>query len=127
MIDRLRLSAAAKNQLSSLKRKTGIEHYNSLCRHALCISLANPTIPPEENYNFNAGVEIDWRTFTGANETLYLNILVTRMLQDKKEMSADNLRKTLTSHVHRGLSYLSSRTDDDLLIGLSQDLSAAQP
>ena len=38
MIDRIRLTATAKNQLITLKRKTGLQHYNSFCRHALCLS-----------------------------------------------------------------------------------------
>ena len=38
MIERVKLTAAAKQQLITLKRKTGIEHYNTICRHALVLS-----------------------------------------------------------------------------------------
>lgn len=114
MIDRIRLTAAAKIQLSTLKRKTGIEHYNALCRHALCVSLANTSMPPEEDFNFNGGVEIDWRTFTGGHEALYLNLILLRMQQDGSEVSAETVRKTCFCHLHRGLSYLASKGDEYL-------------
>ena len=37
-IDHIRLSQQAKDQLIKLKRVTGIEHWNVLCRWALCVS-----------------------------------------------------------------------------------------
>jgi DNA sulfur modification protein DndE len=122
MIDRLRLTAAAKNQLITLKRKTGIEHYNALCRHALCLSLANPTIPPTEEFNFNGGIDIDWRTFTGGNEMLYLNLLLVRLQIDKLPQDVETARQMLIHHVHRGLSYLAGRNDLDLCISISEEL-----
>ena len=120
MIDRLRLTAAAKIQLTTLKRKTGITHYNGLCRHALCLSLSNPSQPPEEHYNFNGGVEIDWRTLTGNNEELYSNLLLTRLVSDGKEVNVESAKLILTQHVHRGLSYLLSSREDDLLVDIAQ-------
>jgi DNA sulfur modification protein DndE len=124
MIDRLRLSNIAKNQLSSIKRRTGIEHYNAICRHALCLSLSNPSVPPAEVFNFNGGIEIDWKTFTGGNEVLYYNLLITRLLIDSEDINIDNIRQTLTRHVHRGLSYLTSKVEHDLSMALSMDILA---
>lgn len=115
MIDRIRLTAAAKIQLSTLKRKTGIEHYNSICRHALCVSLANPSMPPEEDFNFNGGIEIDWRTFTGGSEELYLNFLLLRVRMDGGVADMENVRRVCSFHLHRGLSYLAGKSDDYLL------------
>ena len=125
MIDRLRLTAAAKNQLITLKRKTGIEHYNGLCRHALCLSLANPSKTPEENYQFNGGIDIDWKIFTGNNEALYLNLLVVRLKQEQKSITPDALKQLLTQHVHRGLSYLIATKEDDLLLNLANRIIVA--
>lgn len=120
MIDRIRLTAAAKIQLSTLKRKTGIEHYNSICRHALCVSLANPSMPPEEDFNFTSGVEIDWRTFTGGNEEFYLNLLLLRMRQDGSSVNAESIKSICTCHLHRGLSYLAGKADEYLYDTLVQ-------
>ncbi|AXF12990.1 DNA sulfur modification protein DndE [Paraburkholderia caledonica] len=122
MIERLKLTAAAKNQLISLKRRTGIEHNNALCRHALCLSLANPSTPPPENFNFSGGIEIDWRTLTGGNETLYYNLIVVRLLSEGASVTSETIRQALAHHAHRGLSYLASRRDEDLLVELSKAL-----
>jgi len=127
MIDSLRLTAGAKNQLVNLKRKTGIEHYNALCRHAFCMSLANPTMPPAENLNFSGGIEIDWRTFTGGNEALYLNLLLVRLLCDELPTDVETLRKMLGRHLHRGLSYLASRNERDLAQQMSNEILSFRP
>jgi DNA sulfur modification protein DndE len=122
IVERIRLTAAAKNQLVSLKRKTNIEHYNVLCRHAFCLSIANPSIPPNEEFNFSGGIDIDWRVFTGGHDSLYLNVLLLRMHKDGHPIDDATVRQMLAQHVHRGLSYMSSRTDEDLLMALAAEL-----
>lgn len=111
LIERVRLSSAARQQLITLKRRTGIEHYNVICRHALCASLANKSPVPREKMQFSNGLEIDWRTFAGEAEATYLNLLIMRTLADEGAASAEAVRNTLTAHLHRGLSYLVSRQD----------------
>jgi DNA sulfur modification protein DndE len=118
-MERIKLSASARNQLATLKRRTGIEHNNVLCRHAFCMSLANPSIPPEENFSFSGGLEIDWRTLTGGQEALYTNLIIVRLKVDGKRISEDAIRQTFLLHVHRGLSYLVSRREEDLLFELA--------
>ena len=44
-IKQVRLSAQAKEQLIRLKTRTGIQHWNILCRWAFCLSLKQPTPP----------------------------------------------------------------------------------
>jgi len=122
-MERIKLNASARNQLATLKRRTGIEHNNAICRHALCISLANPSTPPDENFVFNGGLEIDWRTLTGGQDNLYTNLLMVRLLSEKKKISEDAIRQTFLLHVHRGLSYLVSRRDEDLLIELGNSVA----
>lgn len=124
VIERVRLTPSAKNQLITLKRKTGIEHNNVLCRHALCLSLANPSVPPKETFNFAGGLEIDWRTFTGGNEDVYHNLLIVRLLRDQVALTPDSLREALVLHVHRGLSYLASRREEELLTELALSLAS---
>lgn len=125
-MERIKLNAAARNQLTTLKRRTGIEHNNAICRHALCISLANPSIPPEETFSFGGGIEIDWRTLTGGEDALYYNLLAVRLLSEGRRVSEDAIRQTFVLHVHRGLSYLVSRREDDLLVELGKALVSTQ-
>ena len=86
-MERVKLTSAARNQLATIKRRTGIEHNNAICRHALCISLANPSVPPNENFSFSGGLEIDWRTLTGGQEELYTNLLIVRLVSEGKKVS----------------------------------------
>lgn len=114
MIERVKLTAAAKQQLITLKRRTGIEHYNTICRHALAVSLSNPAPAPVENLQFTNGLEIDWEVFSGGCGNTYLNILFLRTLQDSGDCTVQQIRQTLSSHLHRGLSYLASRKDGEI-------------
>lgn len=125
-MERIKLNAAARNQLTTLKRRTGIEHNNAICRHALCISLANPSIPPDETFSFGGGIEIDWRTLTGGQDALYHNLLAVRLLSEGKRVSDESIRQAFVLHVHRGLSYLVSRREDDLLLELASALLETQ-
>jgi len=108
LIERVRLSAAAKQQLSTLKRRTGIEHYNVIGRHALCASLANKTKLPNESLQFSGGLEIDWKTFAGEAEAALTNLLILRAIADEGDATAGTVRKVLHEHLHRGLGYLTS-------------------
>lgn len=121
MIDRIRLTAAAKIQLSTLKRKTGIQHYNAICRHALCVSLANPSVPPEEDLNFAGGIEIDWKTFAGGKGELYINLLLLRIQEDGGAIDSESVRKVCGYHLHRGLSYLAGKSDEYIFDALTLD------
>ena len=108
LIERVRISAVAKQQLSTLKRRTGIEHYNVICRHALCASLANATKVPNENLQYSGGLEIEWKTFAGDTEHTLVNLLIIRALAEEGDSSNSTVRKVLQAHLHRGLAYLAS-------------------
>ncbi len=108
LIERVRLTAAAKQQLSTLKRRTGIEHYNVIGRHALCASLANKTKVPNEALQYSGGLEIDWKTFAGDAEATLTNLLIIRSLAEEGDAGSASVRKVLHAHLHRGLGYLAS-------------------
>lgn len=120
LIERVRLTAAAKQQLSTLKRRTGIEHYNVIGRHALCASLANKTKVPVESLQYSGGLEIDWKTFAGDAETTLTNLIILRAIADEGDAGQLNVRKTLQAHLHRGLAYLVSDPNSLCAINLSQ-------
>jgi DNA sulfur modification protein DndE len=108
LIERVRLTAAAKQQLSTLKRRTGMEHYNEIGRHALCSSLANKTRVPNEVLSYGGGLEIDWKTFAGDADSTLTNLLIMRALADEGDVGPSAVRMVLHAHLHRGLSYLTS-------------------
>jgi DNA sulfur modification protein DndE len=116
MIERVKLTASAKQQLTTLKKRTGIEHYNVICRHALILSLSNPSSVPDETYQFANGLEIDWNVFTGGQGSTYLNLLLTRATEENIECNDSNIRHLLVAHLHRGLSYLVARKDLEISV-----------
>jgi DNA sulfur modification protein DndE len=122
-IDHIRLSQQAKEQLIKLKRFTGIEHWNTLCRWALCVSLAEESVPPIAKIPADSNVEMSWRVFGGRYADLYLALVKERCLKDELSIDADTLAQQFRLHLHRGISYLAAnksirRVDDLIAIAL---------
>jgi len=118
-IDHIRLSQQAKDQLIKLKRVTGIEHWNVLCRWALCVSLAESSIPPAAKIPSDSNVEMSWKVFGGRHTDLYLALVKERCLRDGLSTDPETLAQQFRLHLHRGISYLfankSIRRIDDLI------------
>ncbi|EST26973.1 DNA sulfur modification protein DndE [Streptomyces roseochromogenus] len=111
-LDRIRLSKTAKDQLSWLKRHTGITHWNVLCRWALALSLRDETTPLVKDIVTDSNVEMDWKTFAGTiYGDIYLALLKQRCLADGEEPTEEALSRTLTVHIHRGIGYMHGRRD----------------
>lgn len=106
MIEIVRISAPAKDQLIALKRRTGLKHWNELGRWALCRSLAEPSRPPVVPIHTEGGLEIDWRTFTGRLADLYTDLICQRCILDGLPADQATVRDQLSLHLHRGIGYL---------------------
>jgi len=105
-IENIKLSEKGKTQLITMKRRTGIQHWNVLCRWAYCLSLAQESKPPDENIPADSSVEMTWKTFTGGLEGLYWGLLLTRASKDGVPMDKTALNHYFRLHLHRGISYL---------------------
>lgn len=106
MIETVRISAPAKEQLITLKRRTGLKHWNELGRWALCRSLAEPTRPPDVPIATEGGIEIEWRTFAGRLADLYVDLLQQRCVADGLQPDPASVQRQLLLHLHRGIGYL---------------------
>lgn len=109
MIEIVRISVKGKQQLTQLKRKTGIDQWNTLCRWALCTSLAEPSIPPEEEIPSDSTVQMTWKTFAGQHEIVYEALIRQRLLED--QLPLEDAQVWFRIHLHRGISYLSRKVD----------------
>ena len=107
MIDVVRVSEKGKIQLITLKRRTGIQNWNSLCRWALCISLKEDSEPPNEEIPSDSSIEMTWKTFTGGDEEIYLALVKLRAHNAGIALSKETLTRYFRLHLHRGISYLS--------------------
>jgi DNA sulfur modification protein DndE len=108
-IDTIRVSERAKQQLITLKRNTGIEHWNVLCRWALCVSLQEPSKPPVEGENALSSLEMHWKTFAGHEEDAYKAILLARVISDFGDVSPSLISTQFRLHLHRGISRLAGK------------------
>ncbi|MDE0711387.1 MAG: DNA sulfur modification protein DndE [Rhodospirillales bacterium] len=119
MLDTIKLSQQAKDQLVKLKRVTGIAQWNVLCRWGFCMSLSEPGVPPGVRIPADSNVEMTWRVFSGRHADLYAALLKMRMAQDGLPIDSDTVAQQFRLHLHRGISYLagdrSLKRIDDLI------------
>lgn len=108
-LERIRVSKQAKNSLLYLKRRTGIDQWNVLCRWAFCFSLAESKIPHNSVIVTDSNIEMGWRTFAGKYDTLFLALLKERCLVDGLPTDQQSLAEQFKLHLHRGISYLGTR------------------
>jgi DNA sulfur modification protein DndE len=105
-IDYVRISAKNKDILLRLKKRTGIDHWNELCRVAVCHSLANTVPPPSVTAkSVEVGIDMEWKTFAGPFHQELSALITFRAMKDdidprNKEMLADYFR----GHLERGIA-----------------------
>ena len=123
-IERVRISQMAAEQLVKLKRSTRIKQWNTLCRWAFCLSLAEASPPSPVPIKTDSNVEIAWNVFGGEIANILFIALVQRCHQDELGVEPDILKQQFTLHLHRGIGYLAGNSNileiEDLV-----DLNAA--
>jgi len=124
-IEHVRISQQAKNQLIKLKRATGMQNWNVLCRWAFCLSLSEPSAPPVTRIIADSSVEMTWKVFGGTQKDIYMALLKERCKGDGLATDDDTLALYFRLHLHRGISYLAGNTEirgiSDLLRLLLED------
>ncbi len=110
-LETIRLSEKAKTQLITLKRRTGIQNWNVLCRWAFCLSLAEPSKPPHEHIPADSSVEMIWKVFGGQHADIYLALLKQRAHIDGVTLAEDTILDYFRLHLHRGISYLANQSN----------------
>ncbi|MDE0262728.1 MAG: DNA sulfur modification protein DndE [Bryobacterales bacterium] len=109
VVEHIHLSQQAKDQLVRLKRATGLTTWNSLCRWALCASLAEAAAPPPKKIPADSNVEMSWRVFAGADSDVYVALLRERCARDGLPTDTDTVAEQFRLHLHRGIAYLSAK------------------
>ncbi len=107
ILKQIKLSNQSKDRLSKLKGKTGIQNWNVLCRWALCVSLSEPSIPPEIETPSDSNVEMTWHVFGGEYQEIYDALMRQRCLDDGLGDDPETLAKYFRLHLNRGIQYLS--------------------
>src|SRR5690242_18973313 len=90
-IENIRLSQTARDQLVTLKRRTGIATWNVLCRWAFCRSLVEPAPPPLLHLTLDSSVEMSWKVFAGEYADIYWGLLRFRCHKDGLPLDDETL------------------------------------
>lgn len=105
-LETVRLSQRAKEQLTRVKRDTGIKNWNVLSRWALCLSLAEPSRPPAAKIAADSSVEMTWKVFGGADAEVYHAMVLQRCVDDGLGTDPEIVGQQFRLHLHRGIGYL---------------------
>lgn len=109
IVKHFKLSQPEKDRLIRIKKKTGIQNWNSICRWALCWSLAEPTPPGGIDPLSDSNVEMDWSTFAGEYSEIYEAIIRQRCINDGFDTDEKTLVKYFRLHLNRGINHYSAR------------------
>jgi DNA sulfur modification protein DndE len=107
-LDHIRVSEHARDQLMRLKRPTGIQHWNVLCRWAFCVSLSDPSVPTPAKIPSDSSVEMTWKVFGGAYDEIYMALLKERCKDDGLGTSDEVIATQFRLHLHRGIGILAA-------------------
>lgn len=102
----VRVSSTARDQLIRLKRFTGVQHWNVLCRWAFCRSLAEPHAPSPSPLGEMSNVEMTWQVFAGPLSEAFLMGLRQRIAEDGLPEDEETFQTQFKLHLHRGIAYL---------------------
>lgn len=126
-IRRIRISASGKDQLIRLKRFTGIDQWNILCRWALCRSLAEPYPPSPAPIKEWSNIDMDWHVFGGHYGDTLLAMLRQRCVEDSLGEDDQVVAEQFRLHLHRGIATLAAAGEEvraiEDLVRLSADNS----
>lgn len=105
-LETIRLSATSRDRLIQVKRLTGIQHWNEICRWGLCLALSNDEEYAHCSRPGKEGVEMTWDTFAG-DYSLVLTALVTSRWQSSKAQQPNiPLAEFFISALEHGISML---------------------
>ena len=125
IVETIRLSQKAKEQLLRLKAATGLKQWNELSRWALCVSLADPSPPSRVAVPSDSSVEMSWKTFGGEAEEIYATMVRQRCAADGLSLDPKLTAEQFRLHLHRGIGMLAGMKNlrsIEGLIALSSDV-----
>lgn len=117
-VDTVRVSARGKDILIKIKRHTGLQHWNEICRIALCRSLSNLTAPPKQEKTGDSSIEMDWKTFSGSYQQEIAALILLRAAKDRIDLTKkDNINEYFRLHLERGIASMQNvRSIKELIV-----------
>lgn len=110
-VETVRISKKGKDILLKLKRHTGIENWNILCRWALAASLREKKRPLMVKDSADGGIEMSWKVFAGEHSDVLAVLVMERAITDGLSAKNEDKADCLRAHIARGLEYLGSGSE----------------
>jgi len=110
-VETVRLSDKSKDLLVKIKRITGIQTWNVICRIAFCLSLRDRSTPPPASEGEKPAIEISWKVFAGELGDIYSGLLLQRFKLERLNNSDMTIEECLKRHIFRGLGSLDAATN----------------
>lgn len=124
LIEHVKVSAKGREILIRVKRQTGLEHWNEICRVALCRSLANSAPPPQREKTGDSNIDMEWKTFAGQFQEEFAALTIIRAQKDKVDISNKaELAEYFRNHLERGIASLQNTKS---LKGIYENLRTSQ-
>lgn len=106
-VDHVRISTKSKEILIRVKKRTGLEYWNEVCRIAYFRSIANPTLPAMTSSNGNVAIDIEWKTFAGSFQNEITAATLLRAKKDKIDLNnSEAIANYFRAHLERGIASL---------------------
>ncbi len=104
----VKVSTKGKDTLIQIKRNTGLEQWNEICRVALCASLANPAPPSQREKLPDSNIEMDWKTFAGHyQDELAALVKYKANIDDVDCNDKEDMSTYFRLHIERGIQTIS--------------------
>jgi DNA sulfur modification protein DndE len=103
-VERVKVSKRGKDILIKVKRNTGLQHWNEICRIALFRSLADGKKISKRSREKDSNIEMDWKTFAGCYEEEIRVLLMARAHSDDVFFCDDGLAEYFRDHLERGIN-----------------------
>jgi len=106
-VEHVKVSVRGREILIKIKRITGIEHWNEICRMAVCRSLAIPGTPPKRANIEDSNIDMDWKTFAGQFHQEFAALTTQRAQKDNVNITNKaELAEYFRDHLERGIHTL---------------------
>ena len=115
-VEHVRISARGKDTLQRVKRNTGLEHWNEICRIALCRSLNDASPPPISSKHTDCALEIEWKTFLGKYHDELLSCFMIQAKKDGIDLTRkEDVAGYFRAHIERGIDGMKNMKLTDYL------------
>ena len=110
-VENVKIGDRGRDLLIKLKRVTGLEHWNEICRSAFAFSLRDRSLPPPYDPSSEKAVVMDWKVFAGPYNSIYAALLLIRHRHDKESGFTGSVEECLRRHIQRGLGSFDAALD----------------